>query len=162
MRYRHCPRILDDVGTRPPLQRGVVALGAAEAKLRQQLGIPDVWMRGECLQLMWVDAAGQSKAFAALDLVDDVAYLQGRPQLQAHVLHHHVAVQQKQCSAVNLVSPEEVRVRRQGRVQGRNVPDHVLYAPLQRMGAHRCRSSRWCRGWRCGFVHLLRWMVVGG
>lgn len=103
MRYRHCPRILDDVGTRPPLQRGVVALGAAEAKFRQQLGIPDVWMRGECLQLMWVNAAGQSEAFAALDLVDDVAYLQGRPQLQAHVLHHHVAVQQKQCSAVNLL-----------------------------------------------------------
>lgn len=71
-----------------------------------------------------------SERLLALDLVDDVAYLEGRTQLEAHVLHHHVAVQQQQRSAVNLVSPEEVRVGGQRRVQAGDVPDDVLYAPL--------------------------------
>ena len=41
---------------------------------------------------------------AALDLGDDVADLERRPQLQTHVLHHHVRLQQQQRLAVDLLS----------------------------------------------------------
>ena len=40
---------------------------------------------------------------AALDLGDDVTDLQRRAQLQAHVLHHHVRLEQQQCLAVDLL-----------------------------------------------------------
>lgn len=92
---------------------------------------------------------GVSQCFLALDFVNDVADLKSRPQLEAHVLHHHITVQEQQCSAINLVSPKEVRVCGQSCIQAGYVPDHVLNAPLGRRG-----RGRWTRlgsrgAWHC-------------
>ena len=45
-----------------------------------------------------------------LEFVDNVAYLEGGPQLEPEVLHQHVSVEQQQRLAVNLVAPEGLHV----------------------------------------------------
>lgn len=59
-----------------------------------------------------------------------VAELQCRAQLQAQVLHNHVALQQQEGIAVNLVLSEELHMRPQGlRVSVFHKPDHILHGP---------------------------------
>lgn len=49
--------------------------------------------------------------FSLFEPLDVVAQFERRPQLQTHVLHDHVAPQQHQSTAVNLVFSEELCVR---------------------------------------------------
>lgn len=43
------------------------------------------------------------EGLAATNLVDEVTDLEGGPKLEAHVLHHHVTVQQQECLAIYLL-----------------------------------------------------------
>lgn len=43
------------------------------------------------------------EGLATTNLVDEVTDFESRPQLKAHVLHHHVTVQQQKCFAIYLL-----------------------------------------------------------
>lgn len=43
------------------------------------------------------------EGLAATNLVDEVTDLEGGTKLEAHVLHHHVTVQQQECLAIYLL-----------------------------------------------------------
>lgn len=43
------------------------------------------------------------KGLATTNLVYEVTNFEGRPQLEAHVLHHHVTVQQQESLAIYLL-----------------------------------------------------------
>ena len=51
------------------------------------------------LQFLVVSFEGQ----AFLQLLNDVTQLEDRTQLQTHVLHHHLTVQQQQCFSINFL-----------------------------------------------------------
>lgn len=55
----------------------------------------------------WLAASGEKNAscseLALLQPVNVKGELEGRPQLQAHVLHHHVTAQQEQGLAIDLL-----------------------------------------------------------
>lgn len=65
-----------------------------------------------------------------LQLINMVAEFQRRSQLQAQVFHDHVALQQQECVAINLMLSEELHVRPQSLWVGVfHEPDHVLHGP---------------------------------
>ena len=52
------------------------------------------------------------RSFAVrLKTVNNVTYLQSRTQLQAHVLHHHITVEEEECFAIDfLVMKKQVKM----------------------------------------------------
>lgn len=46
------------------------------------------------------------KVLASTDFVDQVTDLEGRAQLEAHVFHHHVTVEEQQSLPIDLLSRE--------------------------------------------------------
>jgi len=66
----------------------------------------------------------------ALKLVNNVAYLECRAQLQAQVLHHHIRAEEQQCFAVNLVCSEGLHVNGETGVHDGDVGNRILNAPV--------------------------------
>lgn len=75
------------------------------------------------------------KVLASTDFVDQVTDLEGRAQLEAHVFHHHVTVEEQQSLPIDLMPSEEVSMIGQCRVSGRNVSDDFLHSPLSRVAS---------------------------
>lgn len=79
----------------------------------------------------WLAASGEKNAscseLALLQPVNVKGELEGRPQLQAHVLHHHVTAQQEQGLAIDLVFSEEVSMGSELRICFPDKLHHIFH-----------------------------------
>lgn len=89
------------------------------------------WRRRALGSLVLWEPAGPTERphSSPLELVDVEGEFEGGAELQAHVLHHHVASQQQEGLAVNLVFSEEICVRSQHRVDISDVLHDFLHRP---------------------------------
>lgn len=53
--------------------------------------------------VLWKAAVARLTPSSPFELVDVEGEFEGGAELQAHVFHHHVATQQQECFAVNLL-----------------------------------------------------------
>lgn len=75
------------------------------------------------------DKGGSCSELALLQPVNVKGELEGGPQLQAHVLHHHVTAQQEQGLAVDFVFSEEVGMGCKLRISLPDKLHHILHCP---------------------------------
>lgn len=97
-------------------------------QLPRVLRSPRARVPGSWLAASWEKRASCSE-LALLQPVNVKGELEGRPQLQAHVLHHHVTAQQEQGLAIDFMFSEEVSMGSKLRIGFADKLHHILHCP---------------------------------